>query len=467
VVPAPASADTPNRLIVLDRGTGRRVASWPLFERPTRVVLYGGIAILSGANRHGLYALRISDGRIAQIGIARAGDRPLIGPAGVIYQNSIDKHPTAPVERTLTLLPLSTVRQELNRPFTTVRLYMSYSRAPTARSLAARVRRVTTPRAYRGADPPRPFHSLSITAMSMDGGRVALAVRDPAGRCDYVLFWNVLWHYVTRLTRVSGPQCLPVHLPGGITNVAIAGSRAVWTTTYGGKTRVLAASITDCQEWVVARPRAGTEHVAALAGDTGILAYAFAPEHGAGRVLSSVGVVPSSWRGASVEQFQGRALALSADDKRIAALGTNGTVLITTLNVGTDGIRSIPTHGDLTGQVRVGRARAIALRANVLAALSDHGTLDLYDAASGDLLHSWAVAANATSLDMQYGIALVTAGQDVYAVNAATGRAAHLFHAPTRVAAQIEAPGAAIEFNVARRAHIAFLPMSQIEASTR
>jgi hypothetical protein len=52
-------------------------------------------------------------------------------------------------------------------------------------------------------------------------------------------------------------------------------------------------------------------------------------------------------------------------------------------------------------------------------------------------------------------------------MNLATGRTAHLFHAPTRVAAQIEAPGAAIQFNQAGHGYLRFLPMSRIEASTR
>lgn len=111
VIPAPAPSDVPNRLVVLDRTTNRRIASWPLFERPARVALYGNIATLSGAARNGLYALRISDGRMAQVGIARAGDRPLTGSAGVLYQDNLDlsKHRTAPAERTLNLLPLPTV----------------------------------------------------------------------------------------------------------------------------------------------------------------------------------------------------------------------------------------------------------------------------------------------------------------------------------------------------------------------
>ena len=267
------------------------------------MALYHGIAILSGARRHELYALQLSDGRIAQIGIARASDQPLIGPAGVVYQDDLDlkKHRTAPAQRTLKLLPLATVREELARPFTTVRKYMSYSAKPVIASVRS-LPSTATPR-YRGADPARPFQSDPITAISMNGPRVALAVHDPSGRCDYVLFWNVLWHYVTRLTRASGPTCLPTHAPGGITNVAIAGSRAIWTVTYGGKTRVIGAEITDCQEWVVARPAAGVERVAGLAGDGDVLAYALAPAQetrllsGASPVLSSVGVVPLFWRG--------------------------------------------------------------------------------------------------------------------------------------------------------------------------
>jgi hypothetical protein len=68
---------------------------------------------------------------------------------------------------------------------------------------------------------------------------------------------------------------------------------------------------------------------------------------------------------------------------------------------------------------------------------------------------------------VQYGTALLTTAKDVYAMSLATGRTAHLFHAPTGVAAQIEAPGAAIQFNLGGRGYVRFVPMSQIESSTR
>jgi hypothetical protein len=413
IVVAPASVDRPDRLDVLDRATHRRLASWPLIARPARVALYGDIAILSTATRGALYALRISDGRIAMIGIARFADRPLIGPQGVLYQDDLDMamHRTSPHHATLKLVPLATVR----------------------RQFALAGRQIGTSR---------------ITAMAMDGKRVAFAVHDPQGRCDKVLFWSIPWHFVSRLTQRVGPTCLPTHAAGGITNVAIAGERAVWTTQYGSRTRVLAASIIDCVEWVIARPVAGVQSVAGLSGDGGMLAYSLA-RPGA----SSVGLVPRAWRGVDIARSNGRAAAISTDSGRVAVLYQDGTVTVVTAG------------GRLAARFSVGDARAIALRRNRLAVLR-RGTLDVYDTASGHRVSSWTIPATATSVDVQYGIALVTAGRDVLAVNTATGRTARLLHAPGRVAAQIEAPGAAVQFNVGARGYLRFIPMSVIEART-
>src|SRR5215471_5599274 len=77
VVLAPDGVDRPDRLDVINRATNHRIASWPLIGRPARVALFEGIAILSSAGRNALYALRLSDGRIATLGIARKGDRPI------------------------------------------------------------------------------------------------------------------------------------------------------------------------------------------------------------------------------------------------------------------------------------------------------------------------------------------------------------------------------------------------------
>jgi hypothetical protein len=411
---APASVDRPDRLDVLDRATHRRLASWPLIDRPARVALYGGVAVLSAADRHALYALRLADGRIAMLGIARAGDRPVIGPQGVLYQDDLDlaMHRAAPHSVTLKLLPAAVVRNELARA-------------------------------------GRQIGTSRINAIAMDGKRVAFVVQDPAGSCDKVLFWSVQWHFVARLTERVGPTCLPTHAAGGITNVAIAGERAVWTTQYGTSTRVLAASIIDCVEWVVGRPASGVERVAGLSGDNNTLAFAVERSSGA----SNVALVPSGWRALNIARSNSRVVAISADGGRVAALHDDGTVTILTRS------------GRQMHRIAVGDATSIALHKHTLAVLR-RGTLGVYDVRSGRLLHTWAVPANATSVDIQYSIAVLAAGRDVLAVNATTGRTVRLLHAPGSVNAQIEEPGAAVQFNVGTRGYLRFIPMSVIEAST-
>ena len=121
---APRGSDRPDRLEVVNRAT-HEAASWPLIDRPTRVALYGDLAVLSTAKRHAVYALRITDGRIALVGITQPGDRPVIGAGGLLYQDDSmvakdrDKlgRLLAPIDRTVTLklVPLATVRAELDK----------------------------------------------------------------------------------------------------------------------------------------------------------------------------------------------------------------------------------------------------------------------------------------------------------------------------------------------------------------
>jgi hypothetical protein len=148
-------------------------------------------------------------------------------------------------------------------------------------------------------------------------------------------------------------------------------------------------------------------------------------------------------------------VAISVYDSRIAALDTRGVVVITR------------PGGKQIGQIRVGPAKAIALRKNVLVALGRDGSLSVYSLASGHRLHSWSVGKTASSLDVEYGIALVTAGRDVHAVNLRTGRTARVYRAPAPVSAEIESPGAVVHFNAAGHGHLEFIPMSKLEAGTR
>jgi hypothetical protein len=280
----------------------------------------------------------------------------------------------------------------------------------------------------------------------MDGQRVAFAVHDPAGKCDSVMFWLPTWHFLAHVTHPTGPSCLPTHAAGGITNIAMASARVIWTTKYGQTTRILAASAIGCSEWVVARP-AGGAPVAALAGDGNVLGYALRS--------GKVGLVPKHWRGQVISQSPAHVAGMSVDSNRIATLYRDGTVTVMTAT-------GAPVSSIAAGS----GASAVALRGNTLAVV-EHGHLAIYDATTGVRTQSWSVPAGSRAVDLHYGIAVVTAGRDVVAVNVATGHSARLLRAPGRVAARIDSPGAIVEFNAGGHGHLQFIPMSTIEARTR
>jgi hypothetical protein len=227
----------------------------------------------------------------------------------------------------------------------------------------------------------------------------------------------------------------------------MGGGRLIWTTQYGNRTRVLAASTIGCKEWVVARPAPGAP-AAALAGDGSELAYA---------LNGAVGLVEAEsddWYGEVLSRSAVQVAAISVDGNRIATLYRDGTV----------GVMS--TSGAPVSRFAAGPARALALRGDRVAVLRS-GRLDVYNAETGVLAKSWAVPANARSVDLQYGIAVVAAGDDVLALNVGTGRTARLLHAPGRVAARIDSPGAVVQFNAGGDGYLRFIPMSTIEARTR
>jgi hypothetical protein len=307
----------------------------------------------------------------------------------------------------------------------------------------------------------RPLRTTPVRALSMDGPRVALAVSDPRGQCDRVVFWNVPWHFVARLTQPSGPTCLPKHEAGGIVDVAIAGSRAEWVTRYGRSTTLLAANIRRCQEWVVARLNAshqadrlgavpGADRVVDLAGDGHTLIYALA---GGTSSASHVGLVGHAWRDGTVPDDGTGVLQVSADRDRVAILRRDGTVAIATRG------------GRRIRLLRSGRALAIALRRRTLAVVTARGQLDLYNTTDGRRMHRWSAPVGVRSVDLQYGVALLTSARDIYVLNVATGRRARLAHTPTRVSAELEAPGIAYQFNRGSHGFVRFIPFSSVEAA--
>ncbi len=410
--------DLPYRMVVHDRLSGA-VRSWPLLDRPVSVDVFDGIAVFSAIRGRGLYALRLSDGTTALVGVDRSFDTPQIGPSGVVYQDDLDKGKHSSGRITLKLITLAAVRADLD-----------------AAGLPLR----TTP----------------IRSISMDGPRVALAVSDPLGRCDSILFWNIPWHFVSRLTQPSGPTCTQHHAPGGITQVALGGSRAEWTTTYGTGTELLAADIVNCQEWVVTRlaDRPGGDHLIGMSGDGPLLTFAVTRHERELRGSSSVGIVAGTFRNRTIADGGATPVAVSADTRRVATLRADGTVDVRTIG------------GRLTTKLKVAAPIAIALRLNRIAVLTADGRLNLYSLPAGRLLRSLPSPAGARdSIDMYYGIAVVTAGTDVYAIDLGSGRTTTVAHAPARVRAEIEAPGIAYQYNAGGHGYLQFVPLSRVEAA--
>jgi hypothetical protein len=160
------------------------------------------------------------------------------------------------------------------------------------------------------------------------------------------------------------------------------------------------------------------------------------------------------WYGEVLSRSAVQVAAISVDRNRVATLYRDGTVKVMT------------TSGDLVSSFVAGPSRAIALRGDTVAVLRS-GRLDVYSAETGALTKSWSAPANARSVDLQCGIAVIAAGNDVFALNVATGHSGRLLHARGRVAARIGSPGAVVQFNAGGHGYLRLIPMSTLEARTR
>ncbi len=418
IVRAAPGRDAPFRIAVRDTLSGA-VRTWPLLDRPVSLDVYDGIAVFSADRGRGLYALRLSDGRTALVGINRAFDTPQIGSSGVVYQDDLDKGKHSSGRIILKLITLDAVRADLEAA-------------------------------------GQPLRTSVIRSISMDGPRVAVAVSDPRGLCDRVLFWNIPWHFLARLTQPSGPTCIQRHAPGGITSVALAGSRAEWTITYGTRTELIAADIVNCQEWVVTRlaDRPGGDQLIGMSGDGRLLAFALTRHERELRGNSSLGIVGETFRNRTVADGGATPVAVSADSHRVATLRQDGTVDVRT------------REGRVTMRLAATAPTAIALRRNRVAVLTATGRLDVYSVLTGRLLRSLRAPAGARkSIDLYYGIAVVTAGTDVYAIDVESGMTVRVAHAPARVRAEIEAPGIAYQYNAGGHGYLQFVPLSRLDAA--
>jgi hypothetical protein len=363
---------------------------------------------MSDGSLREVYAIDLATGRTALIGLDRAVDRPRISPVGVVFVDDLYKRDQQAAHQTLKFLPIAAVRSALDR--------------------------AGTPVATDGR----------IAALAMDGTRVAVAVRDPAGVCDSVQFWNIPWAYMSRLTDAHSKTCPTGHAQGGITSVALSGVRAEWVTTYGHRSKLLTATIVACRQRLLAASSAGSP--SHLAGHGTLLVYSAASGTSVVAGTSQRRLTPTAAR------------AVAVDGNRLALLRADGQVELR--EPATSTARSPAQTPTLT--IAPTAAREIALQGNQLAVLSATRRLEVYDARSGAHLHTWMLPAGARGLDVQFGIATVSVGHRVEAVRLSTGRTAVVARAPAPVQAQIEAGGVAYAYSVGTHGQLRFIPLAAI-----
>ena len=123
------------------------------------------------------------------------------------------------------------------------------------------------------------------------------------------------------------------------------------------------------------------------------------------------------------------------------------------------------TSGKPLQSLDVGKAGAIALQGNELVALAGN-RLEVFDVATGKRIHSWAVAADARTLDLQDGIASFASGRTAVVLDTATGRSAVVGHGASRLTGvQIEAPGLAFAWSAGSKGTARFLTTRQIDVA--
>jgi hypothetical protein len=372
--------------------------------------------VLATVRHQGLYALRLSDGRLRIVGLMGWLDRPALGASGIVFRDDM-------------------YGRRNERRGQTVLTHLSWP------DLAAALEDTSTSYTAPSAQP----------AWAYDGQRVVMAMRDPSVPCDRVHFWNVAWDRRVQLTMPDDHLC-PSGRGSHVLALALGGVRAAWLVGKpAGRQWLISATIVACQEHIVAATPAGVASpgTRGIAGDGGLVAF------------SAIGApgVQAVWRdraASSRSAVRGRALlpqtgsiALSADEGRLAALRSGGRIEI----------RS--KYGALEGVVHAPGARAISLRGRNLAVLAGN-RLDVYDLSSGTRTHSWRAPALTRSVDMQFGVATLTAGRNVDAVRIATGHTVVLATAPTRVEAQIEAPGVVYRYDVAGSGEFRFIPFAKV-----
>ncbi len=324
-----------------------------------------------------------------------------------------------------------------------------------------------------GAVPAFPPRTLTFTGVpgrlggpvgpvALDGRYAAYSiVRDSMKGCPFGARVYRLDLATGRSTPASGHAMCSLDQTStgsGLFRLATAGNRVAWLVNEGGNTEsgelLFSSTATAGRDTILARSGRTGPDLETLTGTTigGLVSDGTRISYSTWTVTKGTAGAPGALdRLPGPKQIASDPAAVvdaSADAGRVAVLRADGSVAI------------FGIAGQTLQTVAPPPTRAIALSGDLLAVLTSARTVLVYDRTSGALLHTWPIAAGATSLDASKGIAVYAAPHNVHLLDLTTGDDVTVA-APARAqisGARIDVAGALYGENTRTGGKVVFIP---------
>jgi len=308
-----------------------------------------------------------------------------------------------------------------------------------------------------------------IESLAMDGSRIAYAVQGSGSGCTKVFVWNVANDSAALASGKATCGADSTSTGGGVTEVAIAGTRLAWVVNQGGNTEssdsLYTASLPGPKErLLVSTVRTGSVDgtltggwIGGLVGSGDRIAVNRWTTNESGEVqtgtLQRVGA-----RLTTVSNGMTALHAQELDQRRVAVLRASGDVAVYDVD-----------SGGLYVTVKPSSARQVALRKDYIVVLTRTKSLEIYNSHTGAFVRKWSVVAGASQLDVHSGIAVYAAGRTVHALRLSDGSDAIVATAPRAIEGlAIEPPGLVYAYNTVKGikdvGNLAFVPLAKVNA---
>ena len=269
-----------------------------------------------------------------------------------------------------------------------------------------------------------------VETVAMDGSRLAYAVKGGAA-CTKVFVWNVGNGSAAPVSGRGTCAADSTSTGGGVTEVAVAGTRLAWIVNMGGNTESTDVLFTAS----VPRPHARCNGLYRDVDDDG--AASPRRRRGGGRpdradqfTTNAAGTIAK----ASLRRLDGQLTTIAAGNGTLRPASLDGHRIAV---VRVD--QKVALYDTETGRVLLtvtpSSAREVALRKDYVVVLTSARSIEIFNAKTGAPVRALRVAAGAAKLDVHSGIAVYAVGRPVHALRLAYGKEAVMATAPREIAA--------------------------------